>query len=149
MADPFATPDDVDRLLPLDEGARDAADYLLGVASAKIRKAFPDIDARIGRGELDALLAQDVAVGMVLRVLRNPGGVRQETIGPSSISYDPAQASGQLALTPGDLDQLAPSLTGIGIGTARLGAGLGSGPDGIVNDRPAYKPRRPPNVWTW
>lgn len=145
----FATPDDVDQLLPLDDAGRDAATQLLLVASALIRKSFPDIDARIGRGELDGELAKFVAAQMVLRVLRNPSGVRQETIGPSSISYDPSQASGQLALTPADLDMLAPPLSTLGIGTARLGAGLGSGPNGIVNDRAAYKPRRPPRVWPW
>lgn len=146
MADPFATPDDVDQLLPLDQPGRDAAAQLLVVASALIRKSFPDIDTRISNGQLDGELAKFVAVQMVLRVLRNPAGVRQETIGPSSVSYDPGQASGQLALTPADQAMLAPQLTGIGIGTARLGAGLGSGPNGILNDRAAYKPGRPPYV---
>lgn len=149
MADPFATPDDVDRFLPLDDAGRDAATQLLAVASALIRRSYPDVDTRIGNGQLDASLAQFVAVQMVLRVLRNPSGVRQETIGPSSISYDPSQASGQLALTPADLGMLAPAPTGIGIGTARLSAGLGSGPNGIINDRAAYRPRRPPYGRPW
>lgn len=149
MADPFATPDDVDQYLPLDDGGRDSAAQLLVVASALIRRSFPDIDTRIGNGQLDAELAKFVAVQMVLRVLRNPAGVRQETIGPSSISYDTSQASGQLTLTPDDLGMLAPAPTGIGIGTARLGAGLGSGPNGIVNDRAAYRPRRPPYGLPW
>jgi len=148
VADPFATPDDVDQLFPLgDDPSRDAAAQLLMVASALIRRSYPDIDTRISGGQLDASLPQFVAVQMVLRVLRNPAGVRQETVGPSSVSYDPSQASGQLALTPADLDMLAPAPTGIGIGTARLGAGLGSGPGGIVNDRAAYRPGRPPYVW--
>ena len=143
MADPFATVDDVGDLRPLDSDERTRAGVLLTYASAQIRRQLPDIDARIVRGELDTDLARYVAVQMVLRVLRNPDGVLQETVGPSSVSYDRTQSTGQLSMTPDDLAMLAPAPTSAGVGTARLGAGLGSGPGGIAGDRPAYRPARP------
>jgi len=143
VADPFATADDVEDLRPLDADERDRAAVLLRYASAQIRRQLPDIDARIAAGQLDADLARYVTVQMVVRVLRNPDGVLQETVGPSSISYDRTQSTGQLALAPDELAMLTPAPTGIGIGTARLGAGLGGGPGGIVGDRQAYQLPRP------
>jgi len=151
MGVPFATADDVDVLRPLDTDERDRATVLLRYASAEIRRNQPDIDARIALGTLDPDLANLAAVQMVLRVLRNVDGVRQETVGPSAISYDPAQATGKLAFTADELALLQPAPTGTGVGaaTARVGAGLGSGPGGIVNDRAAYKPRRRFGVYPW
>ena len=144
MGAPFATTDDVNALRPLDADERAVAEVLLVYGAPLIRKKQPDIDARIANGTLDPLLAQLVAVQMVIRVLRNLDGVRQETIGPSSITYDMSQAVGQLVVTDDDLATLAPAPTGIGIGTARLGAGLGGGPGGIGGDRQATQlPRRP------
>jgi hypothetical protein len=139
MGAPFATPDDVDALRPLDPDERGRAEVLLRYACARIRKDVPDIDARIASGALDPDLAQQVAVDMVSRVLRNPDGVRQETVGPSSVSYDTSVAVGKLVLTDDELAALLPNPTGLGIGTARLGAGLGAGAGGIVNDRGAYR----------
>lgn len=141
MGAPFATVDDVDALRPLDSDERDRAGVLLVYASATIRKPMPDIDARIASGDLDADLPRLVAVQMVIRVLRNPDGVRQETVGPSSISYDTSAALGQLVLTDDELAILLPNPTGIGIGTARIAAGLGYGPGGIHGDKQAYQPR--------
>jgi len=145
MGAPFATADDVDALRPFrDEDERAVADVLLVYGAPLIRKKQPDIDARIANGTLDPLLAQLVAVQMVIRVLRNLDGVRQETVGPSSITYDLTEAIGRLTVTDEDLATIAPAPTGIGIGTARLGAGLGGGPGGIVGDRQATAlPRRP------
>lgn len=143
MGAPFATVDDVDALRTLDSDERERAGVLLTFASAKIRKNVPGIDARItaaAPGDEDlAQLAQYVAVQMVIRVLRNPDGVRQETVGPSSISYDTSSPLGQLVITGDELATLEPNPTGIGIGTARIGAGLGGGPGGIVNDRQASR----------
>lgn len=144
MGAPFATADDVNALRPLDDEDRALASTLLVYGAALMRRNQPDLDARIASGALDPDLAKLVAVQMVIRVLRNLDGVRQETVGPSSITYDPSQAVGQLILTPDDLATLAPVPTGIGIGTARLGAGLGGGPGGIASDRQAVQlPRRP------
>jgi hypothetical protein len=146
MGAPFATIDDVDALRPLDADERAVAEVLLLYGAPLIRKKQPDIDARIAAGTLDPLLAQLVAVQMVIRVLRNLDGVRQETVGPSSITYDMSQAVGQLVVTDDDLATLAPAPTGngVGVGTVRVGAGLGGGPGGIVGDRQATQlPRRP------
>lgn len=129
MAEPFATVDDVDALRPLTADERELANTLLRYASALMRRQLPTLDARITAGTLDPDLAEYVAVQMVVRVLRNPDGIRQETVGPSSITYDTSQAVGQLMLSTGDLAILAAPGTGFAIGTARLGTGLATGRD--------------------
>jgi hypothetical protein len=141
MGEPFATSEDVNALYPLDAQGAALATALLTYASALMRQAQPDLDARISAG-LDPTLAQFVAVSMVIRVLRNIDAMRQQTVGPYTAAYDPVEASGKLALTPDDLARIAPAPTGVGAATARLDAGLGYGREGIIGDRRAYGPHR-------
>lgn len=121
MADPFATVDDVNELRPLDDEERSFVTALLPYAAAKIRRNVPAIDANITAGLLDPLIAQYVNIQMIVRVLRNRDGIRQETVGPSSITYDTTQAIGQLMITPDELTELTAPKTGLGIGSVRLG----------------------------
>ena len=46
---------------------------------------------------------------MVLRVLRNPDGLRSETVGPFSTTYDTSVAAGLLAITADDLSGVTPT----------------------------------------
>lgn len=101
--DPFATAEHVAglwRALTDDEAT--LADNYLAAASRIIRAEVSDIDDRIDAGTLDAELAGDVAVAMVLRVMKNPNGVRQrsETYADFSFSetVDQAISSGLLYL---------------------------------------------------
>lgn len=84
------------------------AAWLLRAASRMIRAARPSIDAQIADGTVDGDLAALAVTNMVLRVLRNPGGLRAETTGPFSRSYDTSVAAGLLVFTPGEASLLIP-----------------------------------------
>jgi hypothetical protein len=73
MADPFATPEDVAarwRELTGPEEAR--AEVLLGDASRIVRRRWPDIDARITAGTVDADDVRMIVAGMVKRAMLGP-----------------------------------------------------------------------------
>ncbi|GAA1436319.1 hypothetical protein GCM10009616_35800 [Microlunatus lacustris] len=65
------------RTLTSDEKPRAA--YKLGQASRYVRRHFPDIDARIGSGQLAAEDASDVVVAMVERAFPIRTGIQSET----------------------------------------------------------------------
>jgi Phage protein Gp19/Gp15/Gp42 len=103
---------------------------LLLRASAIIRAAFPRVDEKILDGSVNADVVSMVAINMVAQVMRNPAGLRSETTGPFSRSYDPEAASGMLQLTEADRDLLGDA--GLGgasgrkgkFGTARVSGGM-------------------------
>lgn len=133
MADPLATIDDYQGLhgdLGSDE-RRTRVTVLLGQASALLRSKAPDIDARITSGALDPALAVAAVVGMVWRVADRPQpGLRSETRGPFSRSWDSTAAGSQLQVLAEDLALVsAPATSGTPrAGTIRVGAGLASCP---------------------
>ena len=127
MAD-LATQDDVEslwRALVGDEIVQ--VDGLLRYASTIVRSRVPSVDVRIDDGTLDPQIVADVVASMVIRALRNPTGVSQESIGPVSFSVSTLVAAGYLFLSDDEAALLAPSgLPGArGFGTIRLYAGLG------------------------
>jgi hypothetical protein len=73
---------------------------LIRAASQMIRGRRPDIDAQIAAGTVSPDLVALAVTNMVLRVLRNPGGLRAETVGPFSRTYDTTYAAGLLVFTP-------------------------------------------------
>lgn len=85
------------------------AGTLVRAASKLVRSRFPLIDTQIANGVVDAEVVALAIVGMVLRVLRNPSGLRAETVGPFSRTYDTTSAAGLLAITPEDEKLLKPS----------------------------------------
>jgi hypothetical protein len=111
MADPFATPTDVqDRWRTLTADELDRAAVLLADASAIIRAAFPDIDDRIAGGDLDADIPLMVAANMVKRAMIGPQveGVesQSQTVGPFAVSQKFGNPLGNLYLTQADRDLL-------------------------------------------
>lgn len=114
MADePFATYQDVEavwRTLTPDEQAR--ATKLIEYASRKIRRAVPDVDARIAAGSLDPLDVEMVVVGMVKRAMMNSAleGVesQSQTAGPFAHTVKPSNPAGNLYLTKDELASLRP-----------------------------------------
>lgn len=112
MAEPFATSDDVAKLLMRDltDAETTLADAMLLVASAKIRAQFPDIDDRIAAGTLDPVIAPHVAAEMVKRYLeaRGPNDALSEQAGPFGKTWAKGE-SAKLMLTEDDLALLAPS----------------------------------------
>lgn len=104
---PFATPADVAASWPSYTSAlEDLTETLLASASAIIRSRVPAVDARISAGQLSAELARTAAVQMVIRVLRNPDGYRQETAGSRMVTFDAALAAGELRWTAAEADLL-------------------------------------------
>lgn len=72
----------------------------IGQAERLIRSVLRvEIAVAINAGRTTAEDVQDVVCDMVLRTVRNAGGVTAQTAGPFSQSFDAAVASGKLWLT--------------------------------------------------
>jgi len=113
------------------------AGWLLRAASNMVRARQPTIDQQISDGLVSSDLAALAVTNMVLRVLRNPGGLRSETVGPFSRSYDTTAAAGLLVITD---DELALLAAAGGIRTAVIGQ---------IRPKPALAivPGRKPGWW--
>jgi hypothetical protein len=86
------------------------AKALLRRASQLVRDRFPTIDATIVAGTTPGNSVAMAVLNMVARVLRNPSGLRSETTGPFSRTYDATASSGYLALTSDDIALIDPSV---------------------------------------
>lgn len=110
--------------------------HLVVAASAKLRHHARllgiDIDGGIRTGSIDPDVAALAVSNMVLRVLRNPEGLRAKTVGPFSRTYDTSAAAGLIVVTDDDLSGVTPtgptdgptSLGALGIGTVTIQAGM-------------------------
>lgn len=123
---PLAAPNEIRPLFrPLTTAEESTAASLLRRASRMVRDRFPDVDAQIAAGVLDGEQVGLAAIEMVLRVMRNPEGLRSETTGPFSRSYDPVAASSRLVLTDAEVPLLTPpSAATEPAGTITVTAGL-------------------------
>jgi hypothetical protein len=120
----------------LSTAQEDLVQALLRRASAMIRQKYTDIDQRIRDGVLDGTIAAHAVVNMVLRVLRNPGGLRSETVGPFSRTFDVGRAAGLLEITAAEADMLSPDAAATAVaGTIMVRAGLAPAPDGLRHYR--------------
>lgn len=117
-------------LTPAQEGLTNA---LLRAASKLVRSRFTQIDANLAAGLLDPDVVALAVTNMVLRVLRNPGGLRSETIGPFSRSYDTGDAAGLLAITDQERSMLTPVRPGaaVAVGSIMMRPGLAPPPIGL------------------
>jgi hypothetical protein len=101
---------------------------LLKRASQLVRDSYPGIDGRITAGTVPGDSAGLAVLNMVARVMRNPDGLRSQTIGPISRSFDTDIATGMLTLSSAEAGMLIPPITRTGargkIGTARVTGGL-------------------------
>lgn len=106
------------------------AAWLIRAASAMLRSRVPLIDQQIAQGLVTQEMAALVVTNMVLRVMRNPNGLRSETTGPFSRTYDTTAAAGLLVITDYDLAAITPievvpdGIGALGIGTIRVVPGL-------------------------
>jgi hypothetical protein len=125
---PLASVGDVTGQMTLSAAQQTLAAWLLRVASSLVRQQFPSTDRLVAAGKLDPDVVALAVTNMVLRVLRNPGGLRSETTGPFSRTYDTTYAAGLLILGGDEETMLAPSGGGTvakgRIGTARIGANM-------------------------
>lgn len=109
MAAPLATAADVAATFrELNDSEAPRVDRLLRKASNFARSKVALIDERIAQGLLDEEVVADIVADMVIRVLRNEEGLKQETIGGVSATFDDRVASGFLFLTPDELVMLEP-----------------------------------------
>lgn len=101
---------------------------LLRAASKLIRSRHPNIDQYIRDGAIDADVVALGVTNMILRVLRNPGGLRSETIGPFSRTYDTTVAAGLLVITDAEDAMFSPPVAAadaqLAFGTIRLKPGF-------------------------
>lgn len=103
----LATVTDVEnRWRPLSADETTVATTLLDDASEALRFRIPNLDQKITDGDVSEDLATATVVSMVVRVLRNPDAIKQESVGSYSRTFmdDP-----QLMVTSDDLELLTPS----------------------------------------
>lgn len=105
------------------------AKFLLRAASAMVRHDFPYIDQQVASGRLNAEVVALAVSNMVLRVLRNPNGLKAETVGPFARTYDTGAAAGLLVITANEQGMLTPTpvksaTSRGGVGTIRTTPGL-------------------------
>ena len=118
---PLAAVGDVAEQKTLSPAEEALAAVLIRSASQMIRARRPSIDAQIAGAAVSGDLVALAVTNMVLRVLRNPGGLRAETVGPFSRTYDTTYAAGLLVLTPDDEALLDPvAQEGVAAGPVRM-----------------------------
>lgn len=100
----LATPEDLVARLGRDltDVEERQAPALLGDATAVILDRFPQYAA----APTDT--STKVCCAMVLRVLRNPNGLRQESIDDYSYTVDSSRSAGEIYLTDGEAAELRP-----------------------------------------
>lgn len=111
-------------MTPAEEGLAKA---LLRAASTLVRSRYPLVDEQIADATLSADLVALAVTNMVLRVMRNPKGLRAETVGPFSRTYDTTVAAGLLIITADEDVLLTPdagSDASSRVGTLRIAGGL-------------------------
>lgn len=80
----------------------DYVDRKLTSAELVVDAVAGDIGGRITAGKTTAARVRLVLATMVIRVLRNAGGVRTETVGPFSVTVDQQVSSGRLYVSRED-----------------------------------------------
>lgn len=98
----YATSEDVEVrfMRPLDEDEKRVVAARLEDAELLLRSRIPDLDEKVTAGVLDQALVVMVEAEMVLRLIRNPDGLVQETDGSYSYSTSQKVASGLLEVLP-------------------------------------------------
>ena len=105
------------------------AEVLLEEASALARDKVPGLDDLIATAAVDPVIVRKVITDAVIRVLANPTGVAQQSVGPSSASWVGVRALGTVVLTDAEIALLRPGSSGTSVviagtatGTVSLGA---------------------------
>ncbi|MFG1872148.1 hypothetical protein [Micromonospora arborensis] len=134
---PLATIDEVIEMFrPLTEAEQGLTKALLRRASHMIRSNVPRFAQRVAAGEIDGESVGHAVINMVLRVLRNPGGLKAETTGPFARTYDTTAAVGLLVLTDTELTMVTPASPAVASPMAgTIAAGVGPSMGGWLRDR--------------
>ena len=117
MADLAEVSDVVAAWRPLTTDETTRATYLLGRASRKVRRRWPDVDARITSEDLDEADVVDVVVELVLTVLAGPPvpGAKSWSItsGQESRSVTLAELAQAMTFTPEMVEVFDGALVGV------------------------------------
>lgn len=113
MANPVTVADLEARFRSLTADEQSVAQALLNDAWAILLVSKPNLDAQVG-DEVSTEVVTFVVASMVLRVLRNPNGVRQWSVDDYSETRDVSIASGGLYVSAEELALLSPAGTGSG-----------------------------------
>lgn len=111
MANPAAVVDLEARWRPLTGQERTNAQTFLVDAWAYLTAELPTLDQRLTDGEVSDELVTAAVCAMVLRVLRNPDGKRQESIDDYAWTRDQAVSAGLLYATSDELARLSGGTT--------------------------------------
>lgn len=103
MGNPAFVNDIEERWVPLSAQLTINAQSLLDDAWAILKNRVPDLEDRILAGTQDPQLVIAVECSMVLRVLKNPDGKRQEAVDDYSWTRDSALSAGAMYVTPEEL----------------------------------------------
>ena len=113
------------RWRPLTDAEGVAALAFVGAATRLIRATLPTLQQRVDAGLVDPELVDDIIISMVLRVLKNPDGIRQESESIDDFTHswtvDSAQSTGGLYLTLDERSLLLPRQTSRLFGSIRVG----------------------------
>ena len=139
MANPVTVADLEARFRSLTADEQTVAQALLDDAWAILLTQKPNLDAQLAAEEIAPEIVTFVVSAMVLRVLRNPDGIRQWSVDDASFTRDSALSAGGLYVSPEELGLLAP-------------AGSGSGAAFTItpgNDGPGYRSDLPSYLLGW
>ncbi len=81
----------------------------IGAASRLLRRLIPTIDDRINSGDLDEEFVSDIVAGAVIRVVRNPEGLREFAIDDYREVRNSDSLAGLLGFTDEELALLGSS----------------------------------------
>ena len=123
---PYANPGDVaGGFRPLTDAEALIVPTLLDRAEAILLATVPSVPARLTAGTMSVEVLVAVEAAMVERVLRNPGGRRQESQSiddyTTSWTIDTAVSSGALYVSDGEVALLSPPAVRRWAGSVRLG----------------------------
>ncbi len=94
---------------PLTDAEAVVAATRIGAASRLLRRLVPSVDDRVDSGDLDADLVSDVVAEAVIRVMKNPDGIRQVSYDDYSETRDREVSAGLLQFLDSELALLQPA----------------------------------------
>jgi hypothetical protein len=106
MPNPVTISEIEKRFRPLTTTEAEAVQFMLDDAWSVLLGTVPDLEDRMTSGAVSEPLASFVVSSMVLRVLRNPNGVRSWSVDDYSETRDNAVSAGVLYALPNEVDLL-------------------------------------------
>lgn len=125
MPNPVVIADLEARFRPLTDPEQSVAQALLDDAWAILLTRRPSLEQQITDGTVADASVRVVVAAMVLRVLRNPNGVKSWTVDDYSETRDNSLAAGALYVSDDELGLISPGGTGDGAFSIRPSGATG------------------------